>query len=282
MSCKVVLNLDSGNCARLDLSRLLQELELDRPEVEFIDSKKEFDANGYDTLVICGGDGTLHNAIERHSDKKIIYAPCGTMNEAAKGKDRISVVGKANGALFSYVCACGSFTEIGYNAKPCDKKKWKVLAYLGEVLKAYRCHNIKAELNLDGKKISGNFTLLMVLKSDRCFGMKFNKCYNKNNGLYLLAIRSQGEDTLKNRIKMFFPFARVFWRGVNKPQEKKNWLLLPFENLTVKTEEKQTYCFDGEKREFGETVCFSLQRLNNEITVVKTPYLKKRISVNKK
>lgn len=115
----------------------------------------------------------------------------------------------------------------------------------------------------------------MILKSNRCFGFPFNKCYDKKQGLYLLAIRSFGKDGFANRVKMFFPFFRVFFCGVSKPCEKKNWLLVPFDELSITFDERQTFCVDGEKRVLAKTINVSEQKLANEIRVFPAP-LRKR------
>lgn len=281
MPCKVIVNTDSGNCDRLDIDKLMRMLGCVNSDVETINSLTDWNAVGFDTVVICGGDGTLHNAIEKCGDKQIIYAPCGTLNEAAKTSQKIKSVGIINGEKFSYVCAAGSFTEIGYDAKNGDKKRFKSLAYLPLVLKNYRHCNIKASINADGKNIDGEFTLLMVLKSHRCFGLPFNRSYKKREGLYLLAIRSFGDDNLKNRVKMFFPFFRVFFCGVNNPCEKSNWILIPFEKLSVKLDKPQSFCLDGEKRILNGELTVTEKRLKNEIRVVKTPLLKRKVLFKK-
>lgn len=274
MPCKVIVNADSGNYANLDLNKVLQYLGCVDTEIQHINSKTDWNAEGYDTVLICGGDGTLHNAIEKCQNKQIIYVPCGTLNEAAKTNGSITSVGKANNEHFSYVCATGSFTEIGYSAKNKNKQRFKSLAYFPEVVKNYRHYDIRAHIDVDGKIIDGNFTLLMILKSYRCFGFSFNNSYKQKEGLYLLAIRSFGKDTLINRAKMFFPFFQVFFCGVKKPCEKTNWLLTPFNNLSITFDEKQTFCIDGEKRVFDKTLNVSQQTLKKEIIVIKTPLLK--------
>ncbi len=274
MNCKVVINKDSGNCNRLDVEKLLSQLNC-CAKVEIIDSKSDWSVDGFDTILVCGGDGTLHNAIEKCRSCNVLYAPCGTLNEAALTEKVIEKVGKVNDSLFSYVCATGSLTDIGYKAKNDSKKRWKSLAYFPQVLKSYRCFDIAAKLTVDGKKYDGSYTLLMVLKSHRCFGFSFNKDYNKTKKNYLVAVKSFGKDSLANRIKMFFPFFRIFVCGA-KPQIRRNWMLLPFEKLTIDLEQPQDFCFDGEKRTLQGNLRFSEQTLSSPITVLKTPFLKGR------
>ena len=273
MNCKVIVNADSGNYNRLDLDKLLSNLGCVNATVELINSHTNWSADDCDTVIVCGGDGTLHHALENCQGKNIVYAPCGTLNEAAHTDGLITSIGKVNDAPFSYVCAAGSFTEIGYTAQNRNKKKFKALAYLPQVLTAYKHHKIHAKLNVDGRLIEDDFTLLMVLKSSRCFGFNFNKSYRKNKGLYLVAIRSFGEDNLSSRFRMFAPFFRVFFVGVKAPKISANWQVIPFKNLSVKLDSPQDFCLDGEKRVLDGELHFSEHNLDKQINVVKTPFL---------
>lgn len=282
MNCKVIVNADSGNYNRLDLDKLLGKLGCVNTDVELIDSRSDWSAEGYDTLIVCGGDGTLHNALEKCPNKKIVYAPCGTLNEAAKTCSAITSVGKVNDEVFSYVCAAGSFTEIGYSANNKHKKRFKALAYLPEVLKTYRSREINATLNVDGQVFTGNYTLLMVLKSSRCFGFNFNKSYAENKGLYLVAIKSKGKDNLLNRFRMFAPFFSVFFCGVNAPKTTDEFTVVPFKELTINLNEPQSFCLDGEKRVLTGELHFCEQQLGKEIAVVKTPFKRRLFGQNRK
>ena len=268
MACKVIVNRDSGNCAKLNLDRLLTLLECKDAQIVNIDKTTDWSADECDTVIVCGGDGTLHNAIEKYPDKQLVYAPCGTLNETSMTDDVLTSVGKVNDTLFSYVCATGSFTEIGYSAKTKSKKLFKRIAYLPQVLRFYKSHQIHAKLNVDGQSYEDDYTLIMALKSYRCFGFNFNAAYKKNKGLYLLAIKSAGKDNLISRAKMFFPFFKVFFTGAT-PSVNKNWMLLPFTHLTVELTEPQDFCLDGEQRKFAGTLQIHEQPLSKHIPIVK-------------
>ena len=268
MACKVIVNRDSGNYTRLDLDKLLTLLECKDAQIVNIDKSTDWSADDCDTVIVCGGDGTLHNAIEKYPDKQLIYAPCGTLNETSMTDDVVTTVGRINDTLFSYVCATGSFTEIGYSANAKNKKRFKSVAYLPQVLRFYKSHQIHAKLNVDGTSYEDDYTLIMALKSHRCFGFNFNKAYKKNKGLYLLAIKSFGEDGILNRARMFFPFFRVFFVGA-KPSVNKNWMLLPFTQLTVELTETQSFCLDGEQRSFCGKLEIREQPLNKPIPIIK-------------
>ena len=277
MACKIIVNRDSGNCERLDLDALACALGVKDAQIENITHETDWSAEGFDTVVVCGGDGTLHHAIDKCHAQQIIYAPCGTLNEASATGEMLTSVGKVNGESFSYVCACGSFTEIGYSAKNRHKQRWKSVAYLPQIFRQYKCHEIVATLNVDGQILSENcYTLLMIIKSHRCFGFNFNPSYKRDKRMYLLAIKSMGKDCLKNRAKMFFPFFRVFFCGISHPMSQKDWFLMPFDKLTVTLKDQQDFCMDGEKRTLNGVLEISEQPLDKEIYIVKPPLCRRR------
>ena len=276
MACKIVVNRDSGNCARLDVEQLMCMLDCKDAQIQNIDSGADWSPDGYDTVIVCGGDGTLRNALNKCTNAQIIYAPCGTLNEASATDAVLTNVGKVNDESFSYVCACGSFTEIGYTAKTKHKKVWKSVAYLPQIFRQYRCHDVAATLDVDGKKLEGNYTLLMVIKSHRCFGFNFNRCYKKDKRLYLLAIKSPGKDCLKNRVKIFFPFFRAFFCGFSRPILQNNIIFTPFDKLTLTLNGQQDFCLDGEKRTLCGELQICQQALDKEIFIIKPPFCRRR------
>lgn len=266
MPCKIVVNTDSGNAKNIKLNRLLGLF--DNADVENIDRNSDWTSDGYDTVVVCGGDGTLKNALSKCNNKKLYFAPCGTLNETTRFGNEITTVGKCNDELFSYVCAAGSFTATGYTATPERKRRFKAFAYLPQVLKSYVCHNIAAQIDADGKHFCGKYTLLMAIKSQRCFGFDFNKMYKKKPQLYLLAIKSCGKDGLLSRIRMFFPFFRVFFCGVRKPTINKKWMMIPICKAKITLSEPQDFCLDGEKRRLSQTLEFAEKRLAQRVEVI--------------
>lgn len=276
MAVKVVVNKDSGNCKRLDVATLINNLHLDDYTVQYVDRYTDWNANDCNTVVVCGGDGTLSNAINRCIGKRIIYAPCGTLNECRNLGNTVNTVGKVNDKLFGYVCATGSFCPIGYSATPCEKQKIKSWAYVKQILRCYHSYQISADITLNDTTYSDCYTLVMIIKNSRCFRFNFNRCYNINPKTYLLAVKSMGKDNLINRIKMFFPFFRIFMIGLNKPTVNKRFIFEPFDKLTVKLNGPQDFCIDGEKHTLNGTLEFCEQQLEYPVTVVQTPLIKKR------
>lgn len=266
MKCKVIVNKDSGNSNKVNIDALKQYFgcELD---IQYIGASDNWSAEGYDTIVVCGGDGTLHNALVKCHNKQLFYLPCGTLNEGARKGD-ISAIGKVNDQPFHYVCAAGSFTQIGYTANNKSKQKFKALAYLPKVFSSYHCHQIPATLKIDDQQHSGEYTLLMVIRSKCCFGFNFNKQFDKRPSLYMLAVKSCGKDNFVNKIRLFFPFFRIFFCGIGKPTQNKKWLLLPFSNATITLEKQHDFCFDGEKIVLQGKLSFCEQQLTKPIVVL--------------
>ena len=275
MDCKVIVNCQSGNCKRLDLSKLLCMLNCPTAEVQFVDGT-DWQCNDKDTLIVCGGDGTLKHALCKCNGKQMYFAPCGTLNESKFFGKQIDSIGKVNDELFGYVCATGTFTQIGYLASNKNKQKLKALAYLPLVLKTYKVHQIPANINIDGKTFEGKYTLIMAIKSKRCFGFYFNRCYDKNPTLYMLAVKSFGKNNLLNKIRLFCTFFRIFFLGVGKPTQNKRFVMLPFENATVTLPQRQDFCMDGERVALQGTLHFCKQQLDPPIKIVKTPFTKKK------
>lgn len=271
MNCKILINTDSGNCRKLNLNKLKSQLGCMCATVELFDKNKDWNADDCDTVVVCGGDGTLNHALNKADEKPIIYVPCGTLNESKRLGNRIATVGMANDTRFGYVCATGSFTEIGYSAKNESKRRLKAFAYIPQVLKYYKNHKIAARIQVDGREFRGEYTLIMAIKSKRCFGFDFNRCYDEKNGLYLLAVKSFGGGNALAAIKMFPTFFRIFFCGVSRPTVTDNWFLLPFENATIELENPQDFCFDGELKTMSGKICLAEKKLSTPITVMKMP-----------
>ena len=105
----------------------------------------------YDRIVVAGGDGMLHEALnavmklERKVD--LAFIPSGTANdfaiankipkavdkavELAAGEQRRTIdIGSFNGEYFSYVAAFGAITDIPYTTDQAAKNNLGYLAYL--------------------------------------------------------------------------------------------------------------------------------------------------------
>ena len=258
MKCLLVINNLSGNSKRvIQKSPLIDVLKARYSVIDthiidkndgFYDVKRAI--LGYDAIAVCGGDGTLNRTLNalRGSDVEFIYFPCGTLNDTArslKSYDGVIDVGEFNDRLFSYVTAVGSFTPIGYNSKPENKRIFKRFCYYLDAFKEYKLWHIDAEIDTDGLCTSGEFTLVMLINSKSCFGLNFNKLFSPTSGkAHLLLIRTpKGAFSL---VKMFFLFFRAFFVGFRKELNGKNIIFKEVERANIRLKKPLPFCVDGE------------------------------------
>lgn len=143
--------------------------------------------DSFDTVVCCGGDGTLNEVITglmRNKNKyKLGYIPAGTLNEWSGGlkisrnmktaaMDILSGnvvpldIGKFGEHYFSYTASFGAFTEASYSAPQNVKNMLGKLAYFFEGIKTLsNIRPIKLKAICDGKEIEGDFIFGTVSNS---------------------------------------------------------------------------------------------------------------------
>lgn len=272
--CLIVINKLSGNAEALNLESLKARLSsrYQKFEVKYIPEDLEnIKMEDYEGVAVCGGDGTLNHIINTSIPDRtaLYYVPCGTLNEVynAQNESTLNLVGHAGDILFSYVCATGTFTPLGYAVNTKNKKRFKALAYISKVVKEYKVNDIWARMNVDGSITDGEYTLIMLINSPRCFGFNFNRLYNKGE-MCLLTIKSPGKDTLLNKIKIFFPFFRAFFIGFNKPYKRKNILFTPFKHVDLELLSPTPFCVDGEKYDIDKTIGINITKLRNPINII--------------
>lgn len=260
----LVINGMSGNSegVKAELIKYVCAKNDEVDEVILTSPEQDYDADGYDKLIVCGGDGTINNAINKVKDRDIdvFYFPCGTLNERAKSKNgdlaygvkRLRLMGTVNDRLFSYVIAVGAFTDIGYRAKSKTKKKFKALAYCTKILSSYKVHKIGAEVVTDKYTFVGEYNLIMVIDSNRCFGFNFNRAYDaRKKTMGLLLIKTTGKNNFFGKIRMFFPFFRAFFIGFDKDYRSRNIEFTETEKVEMILDGEYDFDVDGEHRKYG-------------------------------
>ena len=257
MNCLLVVNTMSGNASSVRVEEILSKYAAgDDVRVRYLrDPSDGYSATGVDKLIVCGGDGTLHHALSLCGDREIdlYYLPCGTFNERAKdtegqGLCPLRDFGRIGETDFSYVAAAGSFTSLGQDADNGDKRRYKLFAYFAKVLSAYKVHRIEAKITTDKVSVQGVYTLLMISNARRCFGFRFNRLHRKHpDALQLIAIKAPEKDDLRGRIRMFFPFFRVFFLGVSKEYIGKDILVTSFREGKITLTSETPFCLDGER-----------------------------------
>jgi len=138
--------------------------------------------NGYDSIVCCGGDGTLNEVFtgilrtDSNKDINIGYIPCGSTNDFAEtlelssdpviqaeniAKENLSPidVGKfGKTRFFSYIASFGALTEASYSAPQKVKNILGHFAYILEGMKDFfKIKPVNATIIADGKEYKGTY-----------------------------------------------------------------------------------------------------------------------------
>lgn len=143
--------------------------------------------DSYDTIVCCGGDGTLNEVItglmQNKNKYKLGYIPAGTLNEWSGGlkisrnmkkaaEDILENnvvpldIGKFRDNYFSYTASFGAFTEASYSAPQNVKNMLGKVAYFFEGIKTLNnIRPIPLKVNCDGREIEGDFIFGTVSNS---------------------------------------------------------------------------------------------------------------------
>ncbi len=155
----------------------------------------------YERIVVAGGDGMLHEAInalmrlkERGTEPDLGYIPSGTVNDFAKsnkipttvdkaaevaaGESRKTIdIGSFNGEYFSYVAGFGACTDISYKTDQTAKNTFGSLAYYASALKYLDPRTLSAscremEITTDDAIYTGSFLVGTVSNSRSISGIK--------------------------------------------------------------------------------------------------------------
>ncbi len=280
--CLIIVNHHAGKCKNCSVEKVKKavgERDYVTCHIPFV---KNFDVNEFDEIAVCGGDGTLQIIMQEiyNKDKTVYYFPCGTLNDKAKAEKYVHTtesphpvtVGKVGDKIFTYVYASGAFTEIGYTTKQDVKQKIGVLAYIFKVIKAYKINRIKAEIttfdNDMENTFSGEFNLIMFIKSPRCFGFHFNRAYDeKDEGGHMVLIRSPKHNGIFGLIEMFFPFFKTFFIGLKNECEEK----IVFKHLSsanMELNKNTNFCMDGEKASGQGKISINFEKTKCKLKII--------------
>lgn len=162
--------------------------------------------NGFDKLVVAGGDGTLSQCLQgvMGSDRRIPigYIPAGSTNDfakslgipsdqlkaavvAAQGEPVFCDVGGFNDRYFSYVAAFGAFTNITYETSQKVKNVFGHAAYIADGAK--ELGHIKAKpmrIEYEDMVIEGDFVYGMVTNTSSVAGMIKMKDFLLDDGIF--------------------------------------------------------------------------------------------------
>lgn len=156
---------------------------------------RTLDSEGVNLVLVCGGDGTLNEAISgnvaRSERLELAYLPFGTTNDVGHMygltknymKDlKILVDGiiknidicYVNKKPFVYVCCLGNFVNVSYETPRRLKKKYGKFAYiiygLKQIKKSLRSYELSYKVN--GEIHRGKYSFIFITNSSRIAGVK--------------------------------------------------------------------------------------------------------------
>ena len=217
---------------------------------------------GYDLLVVAGGDGTLSQCLQgvMGCEKKIPigYVPAGSTNDFAKslgipsdqlkaakvithGKPVVCDVGGFNDNYFSYVAAFGAFTNITYETSQKVKNVFGHAAYIAGG--AAHLGSIKAKpmrIEYDDKVIEDDFIYGMVTNTASVGGMIKMKDFLLDDGVF--------EVTLIRKPRNPADFGKTAFSLFRNDMTDKNIISFRTDNVTITnlSDEPFSWTRDGE------------------------------------
>lgn len=187
------------------------------------------EAQQYEIVFAVGGDGTLNEVVRgnmlRNQKLTICPLPSGTCNDVAtmlgygaspekniklalSGEEKNMDIGSINDEPFVYVVGMGKFMNIPYETKREDKKKNGYMAYIRDGLREVldKLRRYRAEVTIDGQKLDGAYSLIMVSNSDHVAGVdRFHKdvCLDDGEMEVLLCKAKSKTEFIKSFLMLF-------------------------------------------------------------------------------
>lgn len=284
MKCLIIYN---PKCGRQNVVKNIDNIvSVLKEKYEIVDKKASFfdgetrdiakDACGkYDTIVVAGGDGTLHEVIcgitTEEKKPKIGLLPTGTINDVSRslgisksvkkglrkildGKTICHDIFKINNEYGIYASALGLLTDISYKVNSAPKRKFGKLAYYFSIPKFMFGHNsIDVEYETNGEKKEERVSLVVVLNSRSLAGRKVDKKNNLQDGKFKVVIFK----CKKEKIKFGDIFKIIMFFGFGMKKNSKKYEIIETNEFKLKTKHGEKLNVDGECID-GENYVFEM------------------------
>ena len=291
--CSTVLILYNPNAMRGRIDEFLPVIKkrlLTRfSKVDLIASPNELgvediakkNAEFYDIIIACGGDGTVHqtiNGVMKSGFKPLVgILPYGTCNDVAftlgipndlnKAIDCILRLNTTKYDLMydgtdyiTYALATGYITDASYSAGKNIKKKLGRFAYVLAGIKSFfKIPALPMTIEYENEKIHCKVAYFMLMNGYRVGGFKINMNEKLDNGTVKLVMirRSNGIMTL-------FRFIKLFLRGVKAFKDNK-YVIKDVDKVKIENHSNTPFTLDGEKVGFLKKTI----RVNSYIELIK-------------
>lgn len=218
----------------------------------------------YDLLIIGGGDGSFHhavNAVKKQGDAPILgFLNVGTMGDVGRvfgigrtfqknlrilesGHFEAFDLGKINQDYFVYMAAVGAYSDVSYTAKRKRKEKLgRFVYYWLSVKEAFRKIRVKGSFVMKEERKGFNVPFLLILNGTNVGGFKVGKGSDPQDGKLEFFLTPEG---IFNGLLHYFLPGRNFEKQI--------------ENLRVSLENECKWCLDGECKTMDSEVCISVE-----------------------
>lgn len=215
-----------------------------------------------DVILVCGGDGTLNQAIQGicETGRKVCvgFIPVGTTNDFAKSLnvsfDKLHIseriyeyhskkidIGLIDDHIFNYVAAFGIFSKSSYKTSCKAKQKIGKLAYILTGIKdIFNYKTYKLEIDTDTEKIKDEIFYGSISNSKYIGGFNLfkNTSIELNDGKF--------EAVFVKKPKNFFQKIKLIFKVLNGNLKDDNIYYLQTSNLKIKCDEQIEWSIDGE------------------------------------
>ena len=218
--------------------------------------------NGFDSVIVCGGDGTLKDAVtaiaplEKEERPIIGYIPMGTVNDSGKSfgvkgsvRQALKVIEKqqvydidickANNEYWTFVAAIGQFTDISYIVPRKQKKYLGRFAYYNVAVKeVFTKKRINVHLKYDQGEHDFETPFLMCLNGINVGGFRVNP----NNSLF------------DGKMNIYITPTTIFNGLPNYIFHRKKITVINTNHVEISTDSTDSWCLDGEEGMKGNLV----------------------------
>lgn len=258
------------------LKSIYDEIEI--PEIPIGYKTSDYVDIPCDTILIIGGDGTVHdvisNMLKLNLNRNICFIPAGTCNDYSRNfgyksfKKSIEIIKqnhiekktiyKINDSYFTYGLASGGISMISYDVKEKDKRTQGKLAYYFRILKYIfkTPANSFYEIEYDNKVIKDNFYLVLAVDNEYLGGFRLTKEFRNKFSLILFKKR--------NRFKGCISFTSFILFGRLPKKDKRIFT----NHFKIKT--SADINTDGELFEYNDVEVQVIENKLNIISKIKT------------
>ncbi len=244
--------------------------------VDFLASKSAEDlklqaknnAGLYDLIIIAGGDGSIHLAIngikESGYNPQVAFLPYGTVNDVChtlrmpknmrkamdiilRGETIEYDTMKDNEKYYMYTLAGGMFVSTSFKTNRRMKNVFGKLAYYFTGIKEiFQMRSLPLTIEADGEKFHGKYILCMLLNSSSAAGYKVNKDRDIDDQLIDLILIEKK----KHYFHSLFVLARMFLFGMKSIRKSKLVTIRKCKKIHIENHSYEPWTKDGEQEDF--------------------------------